>query len=524
MYFSVYNIKNNKMKFIYISLIALSFCVLLTEAKLNVTVSEQKDIEVIYAKLKSKNSAMSVSKLRSKYENEFKLCDENHNGYLSRKEFINCVHNNTNSFANLLPSFNNSNIAKHLRLHGIKSENDYINRLYDLFAPKTIKITFYIYMTIVLYNSSFDNCQNVPFFIYEKKFECLVDYVVPYKTLPHGTLKTLFDFGINLSPNREERYLDVPTFILLSLSIRLFGKVNIRNNYMVSKAEMNHAYDNGRLPIRYNKEMIDDIFDLVEGDEMNVHSFVFYDIILKIYKCYNSGRNNQMTLKEMTMSLKHIYFPRRYLELLKKKDAANKIIKKINKIKRKLSNSTEKERNSTKEEKNKTESLSILDLSFKMLSYKNEKKFVEFPEYARFIRFFYLYRTIDKRNIGKVKVWKMKSLFQSRTIIIEVDEKIKKGLKNLEDIKDELFISPYYSFSLIEGENIIQDSALTKPENTDEKIQIVIKLSKVKKLLKTMNLPYESLEQFKTCEVDDKSNYNWTCVRSTVYNYILPYL
>ena len=75
MYFSVYNIKNNKMKFIYISLIALSFCVLLTEAKLNVTVSEQKDIEVIYAKLKSKNSAMSVSKLRSKYENEFKLCD-----------------------------------------------------------------------------------------------------------------------------------------------------------------------------------------------------------------------------------------------------------------------------------------------------------------------------------------------------------------------------------------------------------------------------------------------------------------
>ena len=377
MYFSVYNIKNNKMKFIYISLIALSFCVLLTEAKLNVTVSEQKDIEVIYAKLKSKNSAMSVSKLRSKYENEFKLCDENHNGYLSRKEFINCVHNNTNSFANLLPSFNNSNIAKHLRLHGIKSENDYINRLYDLFAPKTIKITFYIYMTIVLYNSSFDNCQNVPFFIYEKKFECLVDYVVPYKTLPHGTLKTLFDFGINLSPNREERYLDVPTFILLSLSIRLFGKVNIRNNYMVSKAEMNHAYDNGRLPIRYNKEMIDDIFDLVEGDEMNVHSFVFYDIILKIYKCYHSGRNNQMTLKEMTMSLKHIYFPRRYLELLKKKDVANKIIKKINKIKRKLSNSTEKERNSTKEEKNKTESLSILDLSFKMLSYKNEKKLYE---------------------------------------------------------------------------------------------------------------------------------------------------
>ena len=87
-----------------------------------------------------------------------------------------------------------------------------------------------------------------------------------------------------------------------------------------------------------------------------------------------------------------------------------------------------------------------------------------------------------------------------------------------------MFISPYYSFSLIEGENIIQDSALTKPENTDEKIQIVIKLSKVKKLLKTMNLPYESLEQFKTCEVDDKSNYNWTCVRSTVYNYILPYL
>lgn len=510
------------MKFIYISLIALALCALLTEAKMNLTVSEEKDIEEIYAKLKLKKS-ISVSKLRSMYENEYKLCDEDHNGYLSRKEFANCVHNNTNSFSNIIPSFNNSNIAKHLKLHGIKSEDDYINRLYDLFAPKTIKITFYIYMTIVLYNSSFDYCQNVPFFIYEKKFECLVDYVVPYKTLSHATLKTLFDFGINLSPNKEERYLDVPTFILLSLSIRLFGKVNIRNNYMISKAEMNNAYDNGRLPVRYNKEMIDDIFDLVEGDEMNVYSFVFYDIILKIYKCYDSGRRNQMTLKEMTMSLKHIYFPRRYLEILKKKDAANKIIKKVNKIKNKLHNITDEVKNSTKEEKNKTESSSILELSFKMLSYKNEKNFVEFPEYARFIRFFYLYRTIDKRNIGKVKVWKMKSLLLSRKIVIEVDKKIKRGIKNLEEIKDELFISPYYSFALIEGENLIHDSALTKPEN-DEKLQIVIKLSKVKKLLKTMNLPYESLEQFKTCEVDDKSNYNWICVRSTVYNYILSYL
>ena len=510
------------MKFIYISLIVLALFALLTEAKMNLTVSEEKDIEEIYAKLKIKKS-ISVSKLRSIYENEYKLCDEDHNGYLSRKEFANCVYNNTNSFSNIIPSFNNSNIAKHLKLHGIKSEDDYINRLYDLFAPKTIKITFYIYMTIVLYNSSFDYCQNVPFFIYEKKFECLVDYVVPYKTLSHATLKTLFDFGINLSPNKEERYLDVPTFILLSLSIRLFGKVNIRNNYMISKAEMNYAFDNGRLPVRYNKEMIDDFFDLVEGDEMNVHSFVFYDIILKIYKCYDSGRRNQMTLKEMTMSLKHIYFPRRYLEILKKKDAANKIIKKVNKIKKKLSNITNEENNSTKEEKNKTESSSILELSFKMLSYKNEKNFVEFPEYARFIRFFYLYRTIDKRNIGKVKVWKMKSLLLSRKIVIEVDEKIKRGIKNLEEIKDELFISPYYSFALIEGENLIHDSALTKPEN-DEKLQIVIKLSKVKKLLKTMNLPYESLEQFKTCEVDDKSNYNWICVRSTVYNYILSYL
>ena len=117
----------------------------------------------------------------------------------------------------------------------------------------------------------------------------------------------------------------------------------------------------------------------------------------------------------------------------------------------------------------------------------------------------------------------MKSLLLSRKIVIEVDEKIKRGIKNLEEIKDELFISPYYSFALIEGENLIQDSALTKPEN-DEKLQIVIKLSKVKKLLKTMNLPYESLEQFKTCEVDDKPNYNWICVRSTVYNYILSYL
>lgn len=495
----------------------------------------KKDLEMIYSKLSNSEKEANID-FKTKYEEAFKTCDINNNGELSQEEFVNCTTINKEHFDNIIPQIKNQKLIKNnLILHGMKNKEDYASRLYELFVPKTYKIDYYVYMTIVLYNYAIKKCQNAPYFLYEKKFECLIQEVVPYRTLSHGTMKQLFNFCLKMSPSPEKREVDMPTFILVSLSVRLFGKINARNNYAVSKTEMINAAENGRLPVRYNEDIINNMFELTDRNKLiDIHSFVFYDIILKIYKSYESGRKNKLNLDEFKMSLKHIFFPRRYMKILKHKDFVFKIIKMIEEMKKK-EKYEKKKKTSTKDnivaekqEKVSTNTtntnVTIADLSFKIMSYYH-KGYITFIEYAKFFRFYFFYSEIDYYRIGKVKIWKIQSRLLSKKRLIEVDKKFVAGVENFGDVDHNLFTSPFYSFALVEGENFLQDDHLTKPGPVyNPKVQSLVKLSKLKKLFKVLNIPYDKYRRYKRCESDDQKNYDWVCSRSVGFSFVLSFL
>lgn len=496
---------------------------------------KQKDLEMIYSKLSNSEKEVNID-FKTKYEEAFKTCDVNNKGELTKDEFINCTNINKVHFDNIIPQIKNQRYVKNnLILHGMKNREDYASRLYDLFVPKTYKIDYYGYMTVVLYNYAIKKCQNAPYFLYEKKFECLIQEVVPYRTLPHGTMKQLFNFCLKMSPSPEKREVDMPTFILVSLSMRLFAKINVRNNYALSKTEMANAAENGKLPVRYNEEIIKNMFELTNRNKLiNIHSFVFYDIILKIYRSYESGRKNELNLDEFQMSLKHIFFPRRYMKILKHKDFVLKIIKMIETLKEKQKDQKKKKASKeenkvfVREEKTSTTSTniknSIADLSFKIMSYYH-KGYITFIEYAKFFRFYFFYSEIDYHRIGKVKLWKIQSRLLSKRRLVEVDKNFIAGVENFGAVDHNLFTSPFYSFALVEGENFLENGHLTKHDPVySPKVQSLIKLSKLKKFFKVLNIPYDKYRRYKRCEYDNQKNYDWLCSRSIGFNYVLSFL
>ena len=89
-------------------------------------------------------------------------------------------------------------------------------------------------------------------FIAEMEFECAIEIVAKSKTLYRNFLRTLFETALEIFNFGGERQLDVPTFILISLNYRLYGKINIKSNSEFHKDQLDTALHSNNLQYRYD--------------------------------------------------------------------------------------------------------------------------------------------------------------------------------------------------------------------------------------------------------------------------------
>lgn len=152
------------------------------------------------------------------------------------------------------------------------------------------KMNFYDYLMLRLMAFAWKKCSvNTPY-MDEQNFECAIDITSGWHSLPRNTARQLFKLILALAPNGEKlRNIDFISYFLVANSIRLYGKINVKEDNDATKADFKNAMDASILPARYGDAIIDLLFNLVHGKEnieasgIDVQTFFFFDYYLRIF-------------------------------------------------------------------------------------------------------------------------------------------------------------------------------------------------------------------------------------------------
>jgi hypothetical protein len=247
----------------------------------------------------------------SLFTSQYEACDLDHDNVLDFEEFSGCFKNDTYL----------SRIQPPARLFANYANNSYTNEtgfyslLYNTMDSYKLNYTnFYDYMLMRLFVFSWSKCSVNGPFIEELNFECAIDIAAGWRTMSRTTARRLYQIALDLTNTREHRNIDFVTYVMVANSVRLYGIINGRGNSDATNAEFNAALDANLLPQRYNQDVIDELFKLVEDFDkpnqgIDLVSFVFYDFALKLFNVPNASRKWHLNLEEFTGVLKNYLFP-----------------------------------------------------------------------------------------------------------------------------------------------------------------------------------------------------------------------
>merc|ERR1711957_711428 len=218
--------------------------------------------------------------------NYFEACDTDRDNQLSRVEFRNCMKNDTFLMIIDVPSKNYSALSANPLNY--TNETTYADTLFDLLDPhETAYLNFHSYMSLRLFIFSWRRCSVGAPNIEESNFECAIEIAAGWKTMNRNTVRKLFFLGLEMSGNINIRNLDFITYVSFAQAVRLYGKINGKEDNDVTRNEMNLALDNDILPLRYNQDTINIFFRLIEDKDLpnqgfDVLTFCFYAFWLNL--------------------------------------------------------------------------------------------------------------------------------------------------------------------------------------------------------------------------------------------------
>jgi len=239
------------------------------------------------------------------FTSEFEACDVDNDYVLSPSEFEGCFKNDT-FLSNVKPP--SPNYANYVNNSYTNSTGFHHQLFKALDAYEVGYLNFYDYMLIRLYAYSWKKCSVVAPFIEELMFECAMDIAAGYKSMSRTTARRVYQMGLDNTNALTTRNLDFVTFTGLATSIRTFGLINNRGDNDASINEFNTALDANLLPIRYNQDIINQMFKLVEDHDnptqgMDLTTFIFYDNCLKLFDQPNPTRRWFQDLDEFTAAI-----------------------------------------------------------------------------------------------------------------------------------------------------------------------------------------------------------------------------
>lgn len=232
----------------------------------------------------------SLNVFATLYVRDWVMCDSDFSGVMTFNEFKSCMTNST--FLNFIvpppkefasrPVYNNTEFFYNT-----------IFRILD--TKKWGYLNFLQFMYLRLYAFSWRYCSVFGPYIDENSFECAIEIVSNYKTLSKAKMRNLYKFGLELSYIENYRNMDFISFMQIAEPIRLFAKINSKEDEEIVRNEFERALDTGTLPQRYTQDIINMFFFLTDqksrfGESIDLQTFVFYDFFLTVFDIYSLER------------------------------------------------------------------------------------------------------------------------------------------------------------------------------------------------------------------------------------------
>ncbi len=493
-----------------------------------------KQLEEIFLIFRN-NKMTGVADFRSAYNlfvANFNKCDKDKDQYLNSKEFAACM--KSDPYLSLIQAPDRLYTTNK---EYISNATAFANHLF-LFADNYDKrgLNFYDYVVMRLMAVSWRKCSVNGPFIDEHSFECAVDFISGSRSLHSNSLRKLFTLALELGNTKSQgvRTLDFIMYYAFASSVRLFGKINAKENMDATNSEFNLALDTNILPTRFSQAIIDDLFRLVKSSGkggIDLYSFCFYDHFLKLfYRGYQSSSRWKISLKELNDITNFYLFPAYIINYLRHVPQANYTAKSFN-LRAHISPAHYSEDDglqkflevsSSAERYNNTSYYQPLVLKriFKLLD-SNEDGFLSFFDFGTFIQTFHLYNLVDQRHADRVLVGSLYTIMTEHSDFPAVSEEFRERAKRFSMIDQDLYIDPYYTLAIIRMDDYVRHYLRKSDPTTLKEIELNYLLEKIN----LKNFPVVYLSKCKRGNDDDGiPKFDWECSITKAITKTLHYL
>jgi hypothetical protein len=451
---------------------------LFVSKRLNVNNNYQIEEIYDYFKRKGENdlSKMSLISAIEYFIKPFDKCDKNKDNLLSNEEFKNCINKDKHlSFLQLLntgkqyfPTFPKYDILK-IFLRGIDTASNGNKNSSEHF-------NFYHYMELRLISFSLRKCGDLHFFVSRNIFNCSLNYIVQRgRSIPQTTAKRVFELGRELSNIRSHRNLDIVTFLILVRDIKLFTKVNRKNNNKVDTGELISAVRNGILPMFYNNKIIEMITLLTNNSKhgIDLYTFVFTNYFLRVF--YQN--TNCMSLEDFMNILNDPLTPRKIVKFIAESENTS-FDGKIDKMymTANLSQAFSEADFFMKNfrfSQNKDES-SVIEAFFNLMSLSN-KKCVAFDEFMYLIQVCNIFRKKAKNTTPAL----LYETFRTYSDYPAISSKIFNNIDNFKLIPSHFNLNLFTTYSLLKKSDTLKQVQPKNFHDTMDEITLKSILSKM---------------------------------------------
>ncbi len=495
-------------------------------------------LEEIFLILKN-NRLAGINDFRSFYEvffSHFKKCDKENKLFLNENDLIECLKNDP--YLSLIQPPD--------KLYAVKKEyitdSKSFGRNIFLFADNyDIRgLNFYDYVELRLIAFAWRKCSvNIPF-IDESSFECAIQIISGSKIINSNTSKRIFDLALELtSPEvKNVRSLDFIVYYLVANTIRLYGKINPREDMDATRNQFNVALYNNILPTRYSQSIIEDLFRLVKSNSnsnngIDLYSFFFYDKYLRIfYQGFESNKRWFVNETELNDIINFYEFPGYMYNYLKQVPQANYTADSYN-LRTHINPALLSEddyfnkfleiKSSFISQRHNTSSFDgplVVKRLFKLLD-SDMDGYLSFYDFGCFIQTFYIYNKADNRHDDRVLVGNIYNIFTEYYNFPIISEEFRERSKRFSMIDQDLYIDPYHTLAIIRMEDYVHHYLRKSDPTTVKEIDISFILNKIN----LGNYPSESLSSCKRGKDDEGlPKFDWECSIIQAITKILIYL
>ena len=268
--------------------------------------------DIWYQLLLHEKKDVSQTALRAYLEifvKHFEKCDEDKDNLLSITEFVNCMKTDPVLSKIPLPALPNL-VSTEAAFHAE------IFFILDMNLTKTLNFADFLYIRAVAHSWSFCSIPNP--FIEEEAWECVVTFLTNIKN-DRATLRSIFYLAVRLANNTSNRNLDFTTTLLALQSITTFSKVEGKNLLITTKDLFLKALETNVLPNRFQKSIIETMFQVINSknsntnlfsDHIDIQTFLFIDIFLRIFVHPSPNKPFFLNSAEFEESILHPLFPK----------------------------------------------------------------------------------------------------------------------------------------------------------------------------------------------------------------------